>query len=208
MPTTADYLPTRQSLLSRLKNLSDQTSWKRFFDTYWRLIYDVARKAGMTDAEAQDIVQETIIGVARRIPEFRYNREVCSFKTWLLQMTRWRIVDHFRKKQYRNQGQKLPREEHLETGLLERQVEPVVGDLEAVWDEEWRKNLMNAAIQRVKNRVRPSAYQMFHLHVLKKFPVKTVAQKLGVKAAEVYFAKYKVSALLRREIKALESRPI
>jgi RNA polymerase sigma factor (sigma-70 family) len=208
MPATADYLPTRRSLLGRLKNLSDQTGWKRFFDTYWRLIYDVARKAGLTDAEAQDIVQETIIGVARRIPEFRYDPGVCSFKTWLLQMTRWRIVDHFRKKQYRSQGQQLPREEPLETGLLERQLEPAAFDLEAVWDEEWRKNLMNAAIERVKSRVRPSAYQMFHLHVLKKYPVKTVAERLGVKPAEVYFAKYKVSALLRKEVKALENGPI
>src|SRR5262245_37419305 len=49
-------IPTRQSLLVRLKDWDDSTSWKDFFDTYWKLIYGVARKAGLTDAEAQDVV--------------------------------------------------------------------------------------------------------------------------------------------------------
>ena len=48
-----DSLPTRWSLLARLKNWEDQESWKTFFDTYWRLIYNVAIKAGLTDQEAR-----------------------------------------------------------------------------------------------------------------------------------------------------------
>jgi len=52
-------------LLSRLKDWRDDASWQEFFDTYWRLIYGVARKAGLSDAEAQDIVQETVFSVVR-----------------------------------------------------------------------------------------------------------------------------------------------
>jgi hypothetical protein len=51
-----ELIPTRESLLSRLKNWEDRDSWEDFFDTYWKLIYGTARKAGLTDAEAQDIV--------------------------------------------------------------------------------------------------------------------------------------------------------
>src|SRR2546428_7095250 len=95
--TAPEIIPTRQSLLNRLKNWDDKTSWKDFFDTYWSLIYGVARKAGLNDSEAQDVVQETIISVARKIPEFTYDPAVCSFKTWLMKMTHWRIIDQFRK---------------------------------------------------------------------------------------------------------------
>jgi len=72
-PTSPEIIPTRQSLLNRLKDRDDSSSWKDFFDTYWFLIYGVARKAGLTDSEAQDVVQETIISVARKIPEFTYD---------------------------------------------------------------------------------------------------------------------------------------
>ena len=63
-----DSLPTRRSLLSRLRDLSDSDSWRTFFDTYWRLIYNVARKSGLSDGDAQDVVQETVIAVARKMP--------------------------------------------------------------------------------------------------------------------------------------------
>ena len=93
-----EYLPTRKSLLSRLKNWDDHAGWKDFFDTYWRLIYKTARKAGLTDAEAQDVVQEVVIGVCKKIGELKYDPALGSFKGWLLTLTRWRIVDEFRKR--------------------------------------------------------------------------------------------------------------
>ena len=52
-----ELIPTRWSLICRLKDWNDQVGWREFFDTYWKLIYSVAIKAGLTDAEAQDVVQ-------------------------------------------------------------------------------------------------------------------------------------------------------
>ena len=60
-PDTDSLLPTRQSLLSRLRDWQDQDGWREFFDSYWRLIYNVARKSGLGDAEAQDVVQTTFM---------------------------------------------------------------------------------------------------------------------------------------------------
>src|SRR6266581_1121715 len=94
-----ELIPTRQSLLSRLKNSEDQASWQVFFDTYWRLIYSVAMKSGLTDAEAQDAVQETVIAVAKSIKEFQYNPKKCAFKSWLMLITRQRIIWQLRKRQ-------------------------------------------------------------------------------------------------------------
>ena len=75
-----ELIPTRQSLLSRLKDRQDNESWKVFFDTYWKLIYGAALRAGLREAEAQDAVQETVISVMNSMPDFKYNAEVGSFK--------------------------------------------------------------------------------------------------------------------------------
>src|SRR2546426_3139581 len=93
-----EIIPTRQSLLSRLKDWSDQESWKVFFDTYWKLIYASAIRAGLTEAEAQDVVQETVIGVCRNIPKLEYNPAKGSFKKWLMRQTQWRVMDQLRKR--------------------------------------------------------------------------------------------------------------
>src|SRR5438552_1199479 len=84
-----ELIPTRATLIHRLKNWQDQASWQDFFDTYWRLIFTVAIQAGLTEVEAQDVVQETMVSVARHMPSFKYNCVQGSFKCWLLNMTRW-----------------------------------------------------------------------------------------------------------------------
>ncbi len=93
-----DLLPTRYSLLSRLQNWGDEESWRLFFDTYWRLIYSVALKSGLTESEAQEVVQETIICVAQNIQKFKRDRRLGSFKGWLRNLTRWRIADQLKKR--------------------------------------------------------------------------------------------------------------
>src|SRR5207249_12317801 len=90
---------TRRSLVERLADWGDQRRWQEFFDTYWKLIYSVARQSGLTDAEAQEVVQETVITVAKNIDKLRYDPAVGSFKGWLLQITRWRTADQFRKRE-------------------------------------------------------------------------------------------------------------
>src|SRR2546421_10233227 len=140
-PGTGEAIPTRDSLLSRLKRWDDRESWNDFFNTYWKLIFSTARRAGLTDAEAQDVVQETVISVSKRMPDFKYN-PAWSFKSWLLQVTRWRINDQLRKR--------LPievvssstskKDKDRETELVERQPDPAGSLLEAEWDAEWEKN--------------------------------------------------------------------
>ncbi len=95
---TFDTIPTRESLLSRLKDWNDDASWKVFFDTYWRLIYNAATRAGLNDAEAQDVVQETVLSVLKAMPKFKYEPERGSFKSWLWQVTKRRIADLQRKR--------------------------------------------------------------------------------------------------------------
>jgi RNA polymerase sigma factor (sigma-70 family) len=204
----SNSIKTRQSLLSRLKNWDDQQSWQEFFDTYWRLIYGFARKWGLSDAEAQDVVQDTVVVVARKMPGFRYDPEVGSFKSWLLHTTQWRIRDHYRKRERLHQaGPANPPADGPRTSTIERIPDPAGLHLEAIWEAEWRQNLFDAAVDRLRRRVDARQFQIFDLHVLRQWPVTKVARTLGISAGRVYLAKHRIGGLLKKEIQQIESSP-
>ena len=198
---------TRYSLLSRLNDWDDQEGWREFFDTYWRLIYSVAMKSGLTDAEAKDVVQETVISVAKGIDKFRRDRTRGSFRGWLRNIIRWRIADYLKK--YGRPGARengWPAE--CEEPDIKEIADPTAGDLELLWDEEWQANLFEAALDRVKQKVKAEQYQMFDLYVVQKLGVREVARRLNVTVGHVYVAKHRVSALIKKEIRQLEDGQI
>jgi RNA polymerase sigma factor (sigma-70 family) len=198
-----EFIPTRLSLLSRLKNWEDDEGWSDFFETYWRLIYSTAVKAGLTDAEAQDVVQETVLSISRSMLQQRYDARRGSFKNWLMRLTRWRIADQLRQRDSRASGNALT-PQTTDTPLLERMADPVGMELEALWEKEWDKSLLETALDRVKRAVDPKQFQIFDLYVLKEWPVMKVAQALRVNPGGVYVIKHRISRLLRREFERLQ----
>ena len=204
-PDTNPSWRTRQSLLSRLRRWEDHESWQEFFYTYWKLIYRTAVRAGLSDAEAQEVVQETVINVARKIEGFRYDPRKDSFRGWPLQLSRRGIQKQF----YRRQRAQGKNSKYCDidpwSGLADETPDPV-SQLESVWNEEWEQNLMDAAITRVKKRVAPEQFQIFNFHVLKNMPAQQVAQTLKINVARVYLAKYRLVKMLRQEIKRLERK--
>ncbi len=200
-----EWIPTRQSLLTRLKNWDDHEGWREFFETYWRLIYGVARKADLNDAEAQDVVQETVIAIAKKMKkgEFKYDPARGSFKAWLLTLTQWRISDQFRKRQ---QVAKRHPDVAGKTDLIEAVPDSAAEErLSQCWDAEWQNNLMQVALDKVRPRVSARSLQIFQL-LIKDWPVEKVVQTLGVGRAQVYLAKHRVSAMVQKELAKLEKR--
>jgi RNA polymerase sigma factor (sigma-70 family) len=200
----ASDLPTRRTLLSRLKQWDNQESWQDFFNTYWKLIHGVALRSGLGETEAQDVVQDTIISVARQMPNFKYDPAIGSFKTWLLLITRRRINDHLRKQYRRIKPDEPAPGETSKTDRLERIPDPASVELEAIWDDEWKRQLFDAAVQRVKAEVDAKHFQIFDCYVLKEWPVKDVASTFGVSPNQIYVLKHRISALIAEEIKKLE----
>jgi len=198
-----DLVPTRRSLLSRLKNWEDEDGWKEFFDTYWKLIYTMAIKAGLTNAEAEEVVQETVIQVAKKMPDFKYDPQAGSFRSWLFHTTRWRVADQFRKRP-KEWERNCPVERSAGTTTIERVPDECAQGFEALWDAEWTKSIFDTALDKVKRLVKARQYQMFDLYVVKQWPVQKVAKTLGVNIGQIYLVKHRISRLLKREIRNLE----
>src|SRR5262245_46894473 len=184
-------LRTRRTLLNRLRNLEDQESWRTFFDRYWELLYNVARQSGLGDAEAQDVVQETVIAVVKAMPEFRYDPARGSFKQWLLRIVRRRIVDQLRR------AYRQPLKAELSPELLDEAEahaaaisDPAAAQIEAAWELEWQRRVLAEAVTRVKQTANSKHFQAFDFCVLKEWPVTKVAATLGVSVAHVYLAKH------------------
>lgn len=205
MKAAEDWIPTRQSLLSRLRDWDDAASWQDFFDTYSKLLYHVARKSGLNDAEAQEAVQETVITVARQMPKFRYDRSKGSFKGWLLRTTQWRIGDQFRKRRSH-----LPLD--VVAGGAARHgmppsdvIEPAVAHIESDWDRLWERQMLEVAIGRVRQRSDPREFLMFDLVTRQDWAPAKVAEKLHVSRARVYYVRQKITRLIRKEVERLDS---
>ncbi|HKW28138.1 MAG TPA: sigma-70 family RNA polymerase sigma factor [Verrucomicrobiae bacterium] len=201
-----DSIPTRYSLLSRLQNWDDQESWKDFFDTYWRLIYSSALKSGLTESEAQDVVQETVISVAKDIHKFKRDRALGSFKGWLRNVTRWRIADQLRKRTRHGRVENPESQGESRAVDVAQIPEPAGDELESVWEADWQANLLEAAIAKVKRSVKEEHFQMFDLYVIQQWPAGKVARTLGVNVGQVYLAKHRVSALIKHEARRLEKK--
>jgi RNA polymerase sigma-70 factor (ECF subfamily) len=202
-----EFIPTRQSLLSRLKNREDQESWRVFFGRYWKLIYNAALKAGLTDAEAEDVVQETMLSVLKSMPRFHYEPQRGSFKNWLMRLTSWRIADQLRRRKRDADRRTSSSETSTDTALIERIPDPAGPPLEAIWNEEWERSLVAAALERVKRRVDQKQYQVFHLHAVKQWPVLKVAHTLNMNRSRIYLIKHRINRLLEKELAYLRTRP-
>ncbi len=199
------FLPTRSSLIGRLKEWNDSASWDEFFNSYSRSILSLGLKRGLTRSEAEEVIQETMLAVARQMPEFTYDRTLGSFKGWLFTITRRAIGKQLAK-----------RLSGIQAGVatigdandaLEAYADPTPG-LEQQWDEEWRLSLLQIAVDRVRRKAKPKQFQMFDLYVTQQLPMNHVTGMLNVNSAQVYMAKLRISQMIRHELSALEKKLI
>ena len=196
-----DAYNTRKTLIERLrKTNSDTRSWSEFYDLYWKLVYSVALKAGLSPTDSEDVVQETFLKVSKHINKFNYDPRKGRFRNWLCLITKQQVANYYRK------SKKLP---ELPSFWNEDPDEPFteIPDPTNQWDEIWeaedRKHTMHLALIRLKDKVNPKPYQIFLAHCIKGMPVAEVAKIMEVSANEVYLAKSRVMPLFEEEICAL-----
>src|SRR5688572_20424893 len=93
---------TRYSLLLRIKDPQNHAAWVEFIEIYEPLVYRVARRKGLQDADARNLCQEVFQAVAKSVRNWTAHERPSSFRGWLFRVARNVIVDAFR--QQRRQG--------------------------------------------------------------------------------------------------------
>ena len=196
---------TRQSLLLRLKDFGDQDGWREFFDTYWRLIYSFCLQARLSEQAAEEVVQETMITVAKQMPEFRYDRSKGGFRSWLLTVVSRRIND--RRRQEARWSRVIEPQHEPKSGeppAIEEHPDPRRPDLDVLWAAEWEGHVIRQALDRVRSQVSEKQYLIYEMHVLQEVPIATVVANLQTSVAAVYVAKHRVGRLLRAQLAHLK----
>jgi len=194
------FLPTTDpQLIADLKDWSADASWQKFYREYGPKIRVLALRSGLPPEDADEVVQETMLKVARHLPSFQYDRELCRFRTWLNQIVNQRILACLRRRQRR-----LLTEAAL-TALAE--VCPAAVGISNAPQSENDVALIELALTRVRAGVPPRQWQIFESYVLHGLPVGEVARIHGTSSANVYLIRHRLAKRLQQEIDQVLDRP-
>ncbi len=203
METPQPSLLTRPSLLHRLRDWSDHSSWEEFHRLYRRFIHGLATRAGLHAAEADEVVQEVLQNVAERIADYEARDRRGAFRRWLMNQTRWRIADKFRQRDHATapQGKGVVQRAGGDFDPLEDI--PAENDIVDFWEVEWQQHILNAAMERLATQVPAKHFQAFELYTRQGWPVRRIADNLGMNAPTVYLIAHRLTKRLRAEVDRL-----
>ena len=206
IPTNSgdSFIPTRSSLIGRIRDWQDEQSWRDFYAMYRKMVLRIALKSGLNEHAAEEVMQDTMVAVATSISQYEYKPEQCSFKGWLFHLTRCRISDYYRKKQRRIPSASLDLSYHADLSETNEGKSALLPDSE--WEVEWQRGLMELALDRIRLKVNPRHFQAFDFYVVKNWDPGKVAKTLNINIAQVYLAKYRISACLKKEIQQLKEK--
>jgi RNA polymerase sigma factor (sigma-70 family) len=187
---------TRPSLLVRLRDPRDGQAWELFVRLYAPLIYGLARRRGLQDADAADLTQEVLRTVANALPDFEYDPARGRFQNWLYAVVRTRLSNFLQARRARpDQG----RGDTIALEEIER-ADPA----EVWWEQEYQRQVFARAVERVRPAVEPHTWEAFQRTALADLPARQVAGDLGMSVAAVYMARSRVLARLRDAVRQLE----
>jgi RNA polymerase sigma-70 factor (ECF subfamily) len=196
---------TRASLIVKLRDPCDETAWSEFVALYEPLVYRLARKKGLQDADARDVCQDVFKAVAHAVDRWEPGRG--SFRGWLSRITRNLLINFLTRGQYQPRGSGA-------TSVMERlDAQPAPdpsasASASALFDIEYRRRLFLRAAELVRNEFTPTTWQAFRQTAIEDRPPSQVALELGLSRGAVYIARSRVLARLKRKVQELADDPV
>ena len=182
---------TSVSLLERLRRPDDQEAWSRFVHLYTPLLHTWARQIGLQEQDANDMIQEVLVSLVRKLPEFAYDPSR-SFRGWLRTVLRNKWRDRCQPLAV-GSGDGAPRDAEL--------AGPDPTD--AIEEAEYRRYLVGRGLQLIQSEFQPMTWQACWEFVALDRPAAEVARDLGISVNAVYHAKSRVLCRLRCELQGL-----
>ena len=196
---------TRKSLLARVRE-GGEVPWSEFYATYKPLVLLCGGDCGLTDDEKDELVQKVMCELFEKDIIGKYDPDhVPDDVVFRHDPARGRFR-HYLRQIIRNQAHRIIRERQPARPLDDVAEKQTDDALEAAWDNEWRRHLLNMALAELKGRVRPETYVAFEMYALQNRPAQEVAEFLNISVASVYTAKTRCVLTLREIIDNLEEK--
>ena len=181
---------TRSSVIRAVADTENAAAWNRLFDLYAGFVYSIARRKGLNDADADDIVQMVFVDLARNLPSFQYDRSKGKFRSYLAALVNWRVIDRLKA---------VRRDADLKAGFME-EVKPIGPGDDEFADREWQAVAMDNALRRIKSSVRPEHYAAFVASTVEGRDTETVMKLYNLSRDNLYQIRKRLSERLRKVI--------
>jgi RNA polymerase sigma factor (sigma-70 family) len=191
-----DPYDTRRTLLERVKSAHNERSWEEFSETYRPYLYAICLRLNLSHADCDDIVQQSLLKIWKRLPSFDYNDQR-SFRAWVGTVTRNTANDFFRKQKRHSEA--------MENFSHQKPVLTDIGQsgLNKITEEEWKKYTVHLALDRVRSQFPEKAVSAF-LDLFNGMSRKEVAEKYNLSVDSVSAYKGRVLSAVCAEIRQME----
>jgi RNA polymerase sigma-70 factor (ECF subfamily) len=190
--TTGTMQPTSTTLLQDLHGTCNEVAWRLFFRRYSPMLLAFAKRFSLSDNDAHDVVQETLLAVhsAFQAQGQAYDRNRGKFKTWLRGIAKHKVRDAQRGQHRAAQVDQLA----LQTAATGIESD---AEIDARFELEWQQHQLSRALEAVASEVEPAMYQAFELYAVHGCSPARVAELLGVTRNVVYISKTRVLRRIR-----------
>lgn len=190
MPITSPRTP--HSLLDRIRN-GEGDAWRALLTIYEPLLRHWLRAVGLQSADEDDLTQQILTVLVRKLPTFRHNGRDGAFRAWLRSITMLEIAELQRRQAA------LPPLRDVEGLDL-----PCPDDeLARAWEAEYERHILNGLLQLIRPDFTASAWQVFQRVALEGIPPRIVAQEMGLTVNAVTLIKSRILRRLRQEARGL-----
>src|SRR4051812_49141623 len=164
---------TRVSLLVQIRDGSNQVAWQEFIKLYGPVVYGFARKRGLQDADAADLMQDVMRSVSTSIGRLDYDRTQGTFRGWLFTITRNKVFSFLSARRIRPQAAG----DTATNRLLDTQ--PDNNDGSDTWETEYQRRLAALAMDRIRSEFQEKTWQAFRLTAVEGVAAPDAARETG-----------------------------
>ncbi|WP_146431022.1 RNA polymerase sigma factor [Blastopirellula retiformator] len=182
---------TSTSLLARATLHGDGESWQRFHDVYAPLIRNWLSRQNVFGSDADDLTQDVLIVVLRKLPAFQHNGRSGAFRRWLRLIVVNVVRDSIKKKRVQVSS-------HEGVSHLLSELEDESSSISQQWGREHDLEVTRRMLDQLKTSFEPKTWEAFDLLTREELPAKEVAMRLSISVASVYQAKSRVLSRLRQ----------
>ncbi|MEM1069689.1 MAG: sigma-70 family RNA polymerase sigma factor [Planctomycetota bacterium] len=181
---------TQLSMLARVQQTTVGQSWNEFAELYDGMIHGWLARQGVQSQDADDIRQEVMTVVLRRIGGFEHNGREGAFRAWLKMITSNCLRDFWKKKSRRGGG-------GPDLGEMAAQLEDESSNLSSRWDAEHDRYVLNHLLDQISERLSEKSVQIFRRVAVEQESAESVANDLGMKLGAVRVAQHRVLNALK-----------